>query len=62
MEPKDIAKLELPEDVMRQYGHSIVDMIVDHNLNQHKKLPVAQATRSEMDSVFLEEAPEKAPK
>ena len=59
MEPKDIAKLELPEDVMRQYGHSIVDMIVDHNLNQHKKLPVAQATRSEMDSVFLEEAPEK---
>lgn len=58
MKPEQAAKLELPEDEMRQYGHSIVDRIIEHNLHQHEKLPVAVATRSEMDSVFLEEAPE----
>lgn len=60
MKAKPEARLELSEKEMREYGHKIVDAVVDHQLTQVNKKPVALATRSEMDSVFLEEAPEQA--
>lgn len=58
MEAKDIARLELSEKEMRDYGYKVVDAIVEHHLNQHKKKPVAQASREEMDSLLREHAPE----
>ena len=58
MEAKDIARLELSEQEMRDYGYKVVDAIVEHHLNQHKKKPVAQASREEMDSLLREHAPE----
>lgn len=51
-------RLELSEEEMKQFGYQIVDAIVEHHVNQDKKLPVAHATRKEMDSIFLEAAPE----
>lgn len=56
---KNKARLELSEKEMKDFGYKIVDAIVDHHLTQDKKLPVAQGSREEMDSIFLEEAPEK---
>ena len=53
------ARLELSEQEMKNFGYTIVDAIVDHHLIQDKKLPVAQGSREEMDSLFLEEAPEQ---
>ncbi|OAB80617.1 pyridoxal phosphate-dependent decarboxylase family protein [Cochleicola gelatinilyticus] len=44
---------------MRSYGYAVVDAIVEHFENQHTKPPVAVASRKEMDSLFLEAAPEK---
>ena len=55
---KDAAKLELSEEAMRTYGYQIVDAIVEHHHTQKDKLPVALGSREEMDSIFLEEAPE----
>ena len=52
-------RLELSKEEMKALGYKIVDAIVDHHLTQDKKLPVAVGTRAEMDSIFLEEAPEK---
>lgn len=52
--------LELSKEEMRSYGYSIVDTIVEHFETQNDKPPVASATRKEMDSLFLEEAPEGA--
>ncbi|MEH6405795.1 MAG: decarboxylase, partial [Leeuwenhoekiella sp.] len=60
MKPTPEAKLELSEDEMRAYGYKIVDAIVEHQLNQNSKKPVATATRGEMDTIFQEKAPEKA--
>lgn len=54
------SKLELTKEEMTQYGYRVVDAIVDHFDTQHTKLPIAQASRAEMDHMFLEEAPEKA--
>ncbi len=51
--------LELPKEQMKDYGYKVVDKIVAHFCTQHKKLPVAVASRAEMDHMFLEEAPEK---
>ena len=56
MEAKDTARLELSEEQMRDYGYKVVDAIVEHHLNQHKKKPVAQASREEMDSLLREHA------
>ncbi len=53
------AKLELPKDAMQTYGYRVVDAIVEHLSTQHTKLPVALGSREEMDSLFLEEAPEE---
>ena len=39
MEAKDTARLELSEEQMRDYGYKVVDAIVEHHLNQHKKKP-----------------------
>ncbi|MEZ4810562.1 MAG: aminotransferase class V-fold PLP-dependent enzyme [Allomuricauda sp.] len=55
---KNSARLELSKEAMRTYGYNIVDAIVEHHTTQHKKLPVALGSREEMDSLFLEEAPE----
>ena len=52
--------LELSKEEMRSYGYSIVDTIVEHFETQNEKMPVASGTRKEMDSLFLEEAPEKS--
>ncbi len=59
MKPNKKATLEMESDAMRSYGYRVVDAIVEHTATQHEKLPVALASREEMDSMFLEEAPEK---
>jgi glutamate/tyrosine decarboxylase-like PLP-dependent enzyme len=56
---KERALLEVSEEEMRRYGYKVVDAVVDHFCTQNKKLPVANATRKEMEHLFLEEAPEK---
>ncbi|NAY92339.1 aminotransferase class V-fold PLP-dependent enzyme [Muricauda sp. JGD-17] len=56
---KNRARLELSKNTMKTYGYRVVDAIVDHLTTQHQKLPVAIGSREEMDSLFLEEAPEK---
>jgi glutamate/tyrosine decarboxylase-like PLP-dependent enzyme len=57
---KKKARLELSEEEMKAYGYATVDAIVAHYVTQNNKLPVAQGSREEMDSIFLEEAPEEA--
>ena len=42
---------------MRNYGYRVVDTLVEHFNTLPQKKPVAQGTREEMDSLFLEEAP-----
>ncbi|MBA4746197.1 MAG: aminotransferase class V-fold PLP-dependent enzyme [Muricauda sp.] len=56
---KNNARLELSKEEMKNYGYQIVDAIVEHHATQDQKLPVALGSREEMDSLFLEEAPEK---
>tara|TARA_R110002050_G_scaffold270252_5_gene413278 strand:- start:343 stop:1782 length:1440 start_codon:yes stop_codon:yes gene_type:complete len=52
--------LSLTETEMRDYGYRVVDTLVAHfNELPHKK-PVALGTRREMDSLFLEDAPQSA--
>ncbi|WP_190811254.1 aminotransferase class V-fold PLP-dependent enzyme [Flagellimonas sp. S3867] len=53
------SKLELSSEDMKTYGYQVVDAIVEHFDSQKNKLPVAMGSREEMDSLFLEEAPEK---
>lgn len=55
---KDRASLELSKEEMKTYGTHVVDAIVEHYHTQNSKLPVAKGSREEMDSLFLEEAPE----
>ena len=43
---------------MQDFGYKVVDAIVDHFETQDQKLPVATATRKEIDALFCEEAPE----
>ncbi|QTD37863.1 aminotransferase class V-fold PLP-dependent enzyme [Polaribacter batillariae] len=49
---------ELSKEEMQTYGYKIVDIIVNHYVNENDKKPVTKASRQEMDSVFLQEAPE----
>jgi len=51
------AHFDLSKEEMKSYGYKIVDIIAEHwdTLDQQK--PVASATRKEMDSIFLQEAP-----
>ncbi|WP_236975718.1 pyridoxal phosphate-dependent decarboxylase family protein [Membranihabitans maritimus] len=53
-----IDRLELEKNTMQKYGYRVVDAIVEHWVHQKEKLPVTHATREEMDSLFLESAPE----
>ncbi|MEM9678996.1 MAG: aminotransferase class V-fold PLP-dependent enzyme [Bacteroidota bacterium] len=56
---KDNSKdMMFSREMMQDYGYKIVDTIVDHFSNLHLKSPVSITTREEMDSLFLEEAPE----
>ena len=52
--------LTLTEEQMRDYGYRVVDTLVDHFNTLSQKKPVAQGTREQMDSLFLEEAPKAA--
>ena len=52
-------QLELTKEEMQDYGNAVVSSIVTHFETQNEKLPVATASRKEMDSLFLEDAPEK---
>jgi glutamate/tyrosine decarboxylase-like PLP-dependent enzyme len=52
--------LSLSKEEMLEYGYKVVDSIVDHFDSQSSKKPVSKATRLEMDSLFLENAPEHA--
>ena len=52
------ATLELSQEEMKSYGYDVVDAIVEHFVTQNDKLPVVSGSRSEMEKLFLEEAPE----
>ncbi|MEM9361098.1 MAG: aminotransferase class V-fold PLP-dependent enzyme [Bacteroidota bacterium] len=56
---KKEAKLELSKEEMREFGYATVDAILEHYHTLNNKLPVSTGSREEMDSIFLEEAPEK---
>jgi len=56
---KNNATLELTKEQMTEYGYKVVDAIVEHFDTQNQKLPIAKASRAEMDHLFSEEAPEK---
>ncbi|MEW2920025.1 aminotransferase class V-fold PLP-dependent enzyme [Muricauda sp. ANG21] len=56
---KNSARLEMSKEAMKSYGYQIVDALVEHHATQNEKLPVALGSREEMDSLFLEEAPEE---
>ncbi|NCT18867.1 MAG: decarboxylase [Flavobacteriaceae bacterium CG_4_8_14_3_um_filter_34_10] len=43
---------------MQDYGYQVVDAIVAHFDTQNEKFPVATASRSEMDILFQQDAPE----
>ena len=50
----------LTKEEMQSYGYKIVDLIVDHYAEEENKKPVSKASREEMDSIFLSEAPDNA--
>ncbi|WP_339660264.1 aspartate aminotransferase family protein [uncultured Polaribacter sp.] len=50
---------ELSVEEMKSYGYKIVDIIVAHFDSIESKKPVSKASRKEMDTIFLQEAPEK---
>jgi glutamate/tyrosine decarboxylase-like PLP-dependent enzyme len=50
---------DLSVEEMKSYGYRIVDLIVNHYEHIESKKPVSSASRKEMDSIFLREAPEK---
>jgi len=52
-------KLELTKAEMQDYGYKVVDAIVAHFDTQNEKLPVATASRTEMDVLFQQDAPEQ---
>jgi len=51
-------RLDLSRKEMQDFGYKVVDAIVDHFETQDQKLPVAIASRQEIDALFCEEAPE----
>ncbi|TYP99213.1 glutamate/tyrosine decarboxylase-like PLP-dependent enzyme [Tenacibaculum adriaticum] len=50
---------DLSLEEMKSYGYKIVDLIAEHWAAMENKNPVASATRKEMDTIFLQEAPEE---
>ncbi|TDQ25704.1 pyridoxal phosphate-dependent decarboxylase family protein [Tenacibaculum caenipelagi] len=53
------AHFDLSKEEMKSYGYKIVDIIAEHWDTLEQKKPVASASRKEMDSIFLQEAPAK---
>ncbi|MDY0779393.1 aspartate aminotransferase family protein [Tenacibaculum sp. IB213877] len=51
-------RFDIPLDEMKSYGYKIVDLIAEHWATLENKKPVSTATRKEMDTIFLQEAPE----
>ena len=49
---------DLSIEEMKSYGYKIVDLIVAHYSEVENKKPVSKASREEMDTIFLQEAPE----
>jgi len=54
------ARLDLSGKEMQDFGYKVVDAVVAHFETQDQKLPVANATRKEMDQLFSEEVPENS--
>lgn len=52
------ARLELSKEEMRDFGYKVVDAVIEHFETQNRKLPVANASRMEMDQLFSENIPE----
>jgi len=52
-------KLQLSKEDMRSFGYQVIDSIVEHFASERDKMPVTQASREEMDSIFNMESPEK---
>lgn len=50
--------LKLSKEAMQDFGYKVVDAVINHFETQDKKLPVANASRIEMDELFAEDAPE----
>lgn len=50
---------DLSVEEMKSYGYKIVDLIAEHYHDLENKQPVSKASRKEMDTIFLQEAPEK---
>jgi glutamate/tyrosine decarboxylase-like PLP-dependent enzyme len=51
---------EMSQAEMTSFGYKIIDEIVQHYASINQKKPVSKASRTEMDAVFLQEAPEKS--
>ncbi|WGH75689.1 aspartate aminotransferase family protein [Tenacibaculum tangerinum] len=51
------AHFDLSKEEMKSYGYKIVDIIAEHWATLDQKKPVSSASRKEMDSIFLQEAP-----
>lgn len=51
---------EMTKEEMTSYGYKIVDQIVNHFTEVESKKPVKKASRKEMDTIFLSEAPNEA--
>ena len=51
---------EMTPEAMTSFGYKIVDEIVKHYASVNQKKPVSKASRTEMDAVFLQEAPEES--
>ena len=51
---------EMTKDEMTSYGYKIVEQIVNHFTEVEHKKPVNKASRKEMDTIFLSEAPDEA--
>ncbi|WP_047788911.1 pyridoxal phosphate-dependent decarboxylase family protein [Tenacibaculum mesophilum] len=51
------AHFDLSKEEMKSYGYKIVDIIAEHWATLEQEKPVASASRKEMDSIFLQEAP-----
>ena len=49
---------DLSLEEMKAYGYKIVDLVAEHWATLENKKPVTVATRKEMDTIFLQEAPE----
>lgn len=50
---------EMTPEAMTSFGYKIVDEVVAHYASVNQKKPVSKASRTEMDAVFLQEAPEE---